>query len=306
VLALTTIAAGAPASLAQPTPTPAASYDARLLHDGVRRHYQVYAPGFVGTETERPLVLVLHGTGGTGPGVRRLTRFDRAATALGLIVAFPTGTDISGKCCDWNDHRPSHVGPDDVGFLDAVIEAVASRHRVAPDQIYVAGLSNGGLMTIRLACERTGTYAAFATVGATLTTSLLAHGCDPRPKRMLLINGDADPLVPYKGGPMPTPGDGVGIGARKTRNYFARQYGCEPVWTAVHSNPDPRDHTEVMEYTAAPCNGRPVDVTHVRIHRGGHTWPNERDPTWWWSMVAGPTTRDFDGAFKVGQWFLEH
>ncbi len=292
---------GSGATVAQAAPI---TYDASVVHDGVRRWYRVYAPAFVGAEPERPLVLVLHGMGGTGPGAQWLTRFDATADALGLIAVYPTGTNRNGRCCEWNDDWPAGDGPDDVGFLDLVVEAVASRYRVDPGRIYVTGLSNGGLMTLRLACTRTGTYAAFAPVASTLTTSLLALGCDPTPKRMLLINGDADPLVLYKGGPMPRPADGVGLGAKKTRNYFARQYGCEPVWTATDSDPDPSDLTMLRTWTSAPCNGRPVDVTLIQIKGGGHTWPNQRNPTWWWPLVAGPVSRDFDGGLAIGQWFL--
>jgi poly(3-hydroxybutyrate) depolymerase len=120
-----------------------------------------------------------------------------------------------------------------------------------------------------------------------------------------LINGDADPLVKYRGGVIWPAGVAEGIGAKRTRNYFARQYGCEPIWSAVHSNPNPSDQTAVTTWTAALCNGRPVRVTLIQVHGGGHTWPNQRDLGPLWSLFAGLTSRDFDGASTIGHWFLE-
>src|SRR5262245_6659794 len=176
-LALTLLIASMGLSASAAQASAPVTYDASLLHEGLGRWYRVYASAFTGAEQERPLVLVLHATGGSGPRTQWLTGFDATADTLGLIAVYPTGTRRNGRCCEWNDDRPEGKAPDDVGFLDAVIDAVASRHRVAPDRIYVTGLSNGGLMALRLACRRTGTYAAFAPVAATLTTSLLALGC---------------------------------------------------------------------------------------------------------------------------------
>lgn len=121
-----------------------------------------------------------------------------------FIVIFPEGwSDTSGvNFCGWNDCRSdTDLLPveDDVGFIERVSEWAEANFQIDPDRIYANGFSNGGFMVFRLAADLSGRFAAMAAV----CSSLPAHSeCNPIPESMpvLLMNGTADPLMPYEGG----------------------------------------------------------------------------------------------------------
>ena len=137
-----------------PTP-PAPSPDAvwswsrgnALEFDGRRRTYALYAPSD-GTPTG--LVLILHGSGQTPAGMIAELRPESLAEANGFAVAVPAGVDDG-----WNDEDPPGNGlADDVGFIDALIAELKTRHAGLPaDKIFAYGFSNGGGLATRLACE---------------------------------------------------------------------------------------------------------------------------------------------------------
>src|ERR1700758_270050 len=143
------------------------------------------------------LVLSLHGGGGTGIGQEGLTDFDTVADANNLLVVYPDGFDKS-----WADGRGAspadrhHV--DDVGFLASLAGKLQSDYNIGPGHVFVTGMSNGGFMTNRLACDRADVFSAVASVAGTLGKGV---ACNPaRPGSVLEEHGTVDPLVPFHGG----------------------------------------------------------------------------------------------------------
>ena len=109
------------------------------------RHYDAFAPAHL--PPNRPLVIVLHGNGGTGHQIRKFTHFDDLATKNGFVVAYPDAIDHH-----WNDGRPEVAnGSDDVGFIAKLIAELSARYSIDPARVYVTGISNGGIMAYRLA-----------------------------------------------------------------------------------------------------------------------------------------------------------
>jgi polyhydroxybutyrate depolymerase len=86
---------------------------------GLERTYQFYAPTLVRANQPTSLVIALHGGGGRGRGMRRLTGFDALADQKGFLVAYPDGLNRQ-----WNDSRAFIQGrtqADDVAFIEALI-----------------------------------------------------------------------------------------------------------------------------------------------------------------------------------------
>jgi polyhydroxybutyrate depolymerase len=246
------------------------------------------------------LVLNLHGGAATGAGQEGLTDFDAVADTTGLVVVYPDGYDKS-----WADGRGAspaarhHV--DDLGFLVALAGKLANDFGIAPGRVFATGMSNGGFMSNRLACDRADIFAAIAPVAGTLGAGV---PCNPsRPVSVLAVHGTDDPLVPFDGGDVHGRG-GVSHSVSATGMFdkWRSLDGCrgDP---SRQDLPDVGDGTSVHRFTAAPCEDN-TEVVFYKIDNGGHTWPGARQylPT----AIIGPTTRGFDASEVIAQFFLAH
>ena len=150
-----------------------------------------------------PLVIALHGNTQTGADMMTRTSWPDVAKREHFAVVFPDGLNRA-----WADFRPNAnragrappEGTDDIAFIVRLIEKFIADGTADPKRIYVTGVSNGGAMTMTLVCARADLFAAAASVIMNLTDES-ARACHPsRPVPMLMMNGTADPLIPYQGG----------------------------------------------------------------------------------------------------------
>ncbi|MBW0012323.1 PHB depolymerase family esterase [Mycobacterium sp.] len=246
------------------------------------------------------LVLNLHGGAGTGAGQESLTDFDAAADANHLLVVYPDGYDKS-----WADGRGAspadrhHV--DDVGFLVALAGKLQGDYNIGAGHVFVTGMSNGGFMTDKLACDRADFFAAIAPVAATLGAGV---ACNPsRPLSVLQIHGTADPLVPFKGGDVRGRG-GVShaISANGMVDKWRSADGCQGDPT-VQSLPDVGDGTLVHRFDSSACAAS-TEVVFYQIDNGGHTWPGGKQ--YLPPAVIGRTSRALDASEVIARFFVEH
>jgi polyhydroxybutyrate depolymerase len=223
------------------------------------------------------LVIVLHGGGGSAKSAMVQTGFDDEADKHGFIVAYPNGTDRdrpllnalgkpglltwnAGACCGVAVER----GMDDVGFIRAMVAAIAAEYPIDPKRIYATGLSNGGMMAYRLACEASDLVAAVAPVSAVIVVA----PCEPRfPVSVLHIHGTADRNVPIEGG----------VGEKSIT-----QYPYPPVersiafWAAVDDcGKDPNVSSPAPDVTlrSYPLCTLGIAVDYYVIEGGTHAWP---------------------------------
>ena len=139
---------------------PPGNHRVRLVVDGRRRSYLVHVPPQVAgaaADAPLPVVLALHGAAMNGWLMRHFTGLDGTADRAGFIAVYPDGTG-PGPFLVWNAGQfPGNVWrkrPNDVAFLEAVIDDLATRAPVDPARICACGFSNGGMMCYRLAAER--------------------------------------------------------------------------------------------------------------------------------------------------------
>jgi len=246
------------------------------------------------------LVLNLHGGGGTGNGQQLLTDFDTVADAHNLLVAYPDGYDKS-----WADGRGAspadrhHV--DDVGFLASLAGKLQSDYNIGPGHVFVTGMSNGGFMTNRLACDRADVFAAVAPVAGTLGAAV---SCKPsRPVSVLEAHGTADPLVPFNGGAVRGRG-GVShsISANAMVGKWRSADGCQgdPTEQVL---PNVGDGTVVHRYDSTACAAS-TEVVFYQIDNGGHTWPGGKQ--YLPQAIIGRTSRALDASEVIAKFFLAH
>lgn len=271
-----------------------------LTHDGIERIYLRYVPP-AARRADEPvqLVVLLHGGGGAGGSMMRYTRFNRLASESGFVVIYPSGLNRH-----WNDGREPYQGVDDVGFiLKAIRQTIAETGQVDESRIFVAGMSNGGHMSQRLACEQAGLFAGVAVITAQFTPELIASCRPSRPLAVLYLNGTEDPLVPYDGGAIaPKWGSrGTATSTAETIAFWRHHNRCGEI-PAVTQLPDldTNDDTRVEQYDWPDC----APTAPLRLYRivgGGHTWPGKRQ--YLPQTVIGRTSNDVDANSLIYDFF---
>ena len=240
------------------------------------------------TAEPAPTVIVLHGALGTAAYTQRTSGFAEAAARHGFTAVFADGIDRQ-----WNDGRTGgHRGPDDVAFLRALVARLVADRIARPDRIHLAGISNGGMMTFTMACKAGELFAGIGTIIANLPAGV--EPCAPKPMPVIMVNGTADPMVPYRGGPVGLRGGrGTVLGVDQTTALFAKVDGCsgDPVAVAV-ARRDTASTTSATKITWAGCSPG-TSLTLYRVDGGGHGVPGRAE-----SRIAslGPVSADFDAA----------
>lgn len=157
------------------------------------RRYHLYVPPGVDPRRATPLVLNFHGLNASAEEQMEYSGLNVTARARGFLVAYPEGIDGSwngGDCCG----PAARAGIDDVGFARAVVQDTSSRVCVDTRRIYATGMSNGAILSHRLACEAADLFAAVAPVAG----GLFLQDCRPeRPVPVLAINGTADEVMAF-------------------------------------------------------------------------------------------------------------
>jgi len=260
-----------------------------LTFGGLQRTYVLHLP----PGPPAGLVLNLHGAGMNGGQQAALTDYNSVADRYGFVVAYPDGIDST-----WADGRgaslPDRQGVDDVGFLSTMINQLSRAYGIPPGRVFVTGMSAGGFMANRLACERADLVTAIAPVSGTLGSGF---PCAPsRPVSVMAVHGTADPVVPFDGGAM---------NGRGGASDIVSAPALAERWRAIDGCPGPlvadaAGSGEVQQMTAAGCAGN-TEVTLVRINGGGHTWPAGR-----FALpvdVVGPTSFAIDASAATAQFF---
>ena len=194
---------------------------ATLSQGQLERTYRVYRPAR--REARPGLVLDLHSARTNGFREELATRFDGQAERFGWIVVYPDGFADGWEpygCCQ-------HPGVDDVAYLGEIITRLQATDGVDPQRVYVTGLSRGGMMAYRVACELSSRVAAIAPVAGNMADAngdVQSVPCRPdRPVSVLAINGSADTVVPIKGGGRTAPLEDVLSRWRELNGCAARE-----------------------------------------------------------------------------------
>jgi len=231
-------------------------------------------------------------------------RWNVLADTHQFLVAYPAGY---GRF--WNDHRNDgrseahRKNIDDVGFLRALITHLDQKHGVDRRRIFVTGISNGGFMSLRVACEMSDLVRAVAAVTAQMPAGSLEKCRPARPVAVLFINGTEDPLVPYEGGVVKVFGRERGqiLSTEESVEFWQQQNRCRSQ-TASRALPDadPADGSRVEEIDFDQCE-KGVRVRLLKVFGGGHTWPGGMQ--YLRAERVGRTNLDLDAARVIWDFF---
>ena len=243
-----------------------------VLRSGrVDRTYVVHVPASYDGSQAVPLVLVLHGSGGSADIADRISGMSAKSDAAGFLAVYPEGTGRSatfnaGQCCGIARARMI----DDVSFMRDVVADVSADYLVDARRIYAAGMSNGAMMVHRLGCEMSDVLAAIAPVAGALEVDCAPAG----PVSAIVFHGKADLIVPYGGGPAATvPGgmDSEYDPVSTAVDVWATTGGCTGAT-------DEQVSASVVRQVRTGCMAG-YGVELYTVDGGGHAWPGG-EPGW--------------------------
>lgn len=278
-----------------------------LEHDGIEREYFVHVPA--GFDAPLPVVIAIHGYGSTATGFEAAHNLKPHADKHGYIAVYPQGThfappdswDANVRITSWNDLAanlgPAGAGPhcvdgaveypcppecgacdrcawtacyDDLGFINRLLDRVHAEFPADASKTYLLGVSNGGMMALRLGCNLGHRFAAVAPIIAQLAPG---YACGPETDLpMLHLYGGRDDTVRHDGRPA---GDGfVYTTAELTAATWAESLACE-------DGPRPwrNDYSDAAGLTCSAysdCRVGGQQVVSCMDPDGGHDWPGQR------------------------------
>ena len=273
-----------------------------LTVDGRQRFYLIHVPAVYDAETPTPVVLAFHGGGGNARVMQSFSGLNDKADEAGFLAVYPNGTSglvaamatwNGGECCGYAQRKRV----DDVAFVRALLDDLQKVANVDPRRIYATGMSNGAIMSYRLASELSDRIAAIAPVGASMGT----EECSPtRPVSVLHIHGTDDRIAPMAGG----------VGSVSKTNFLSVDHAIDR-WTAANECPkrpttvDLPDRTPDGMRATRTTYGPGKDGTEVvliKVHGGGHTWPGRTRNF----RFLGPVTSDFSANDVIWEFFERH
>ncbi len=307
-------------------------YDFSLYHDKLKRNYKVYVPKKYNPTHLTPTIMAFHGGGGNMKRSPNFFQLNAKADQETFIVVYPEGIGVKiggevlgswngGDCCG----IASDNNIDDVGFVKKMIAEIKQKFNIDNKRIFATGMSNGAIMSYRLACEMADQIAAIAPVAS------IGHykNCHPsRPVPILHIHGLADPCAPYNGctdckSCVQKYLSEIGIKNIKLRysnaisvpdyiDTWKKINGCSNKTRVSYKNRD----AECKLYLN--CSDK-TDLELCLVENMGHVWPGkatygtdacQRNPNGFlcrsWKETVGPTNTSLPANDLIWDFFKKH
>lgn len=277
--------------------------DHYLTVEGLDRHYFMVVPTGLDPLRKYPLVIILHGGGGNAKRMIEFSGFAQLAQKEKFMALYPDGFEKG-----WHDGR---IAPrvdayarniDDVKFIGTIIKEVESKFSVDTSRIFATGISNGAMMSIHLARHLSEKIRAIAPVAGSMAENTDKDFRPAQPVSVLVINGTADKLVPYEGGPVlgERAGRGRVIPTIKMMERWAALAGASGNPTIEHlpdTNADDECTADRLTYSSSSA----MAVQLIRINNGGHTWPGGKP--YLPKMIVGKICNDFKAEEVIWDFF---
>jgi polyhydroxybutyrate depolymerase len=280
----------------------------RTLNIGdLNRRYEFHRPSRIETTKALPVVIAFHGGGGNPQSMRKLSGLNSKADEAGFIVVYPYGTGRlesqfltfnGGDCCGYAMENQI----DDVSFVRALLDDLATVTRIDLRRVYATGLSNGGIIAYRVAAELADRIAAIAPVGGPLMMESIQPS---RAVPVMHFHGTGDESAPFQGGYGKGFSGKGGVTDFKSVEFTLNQWieanGCQKT-PSVEPLPDKTN--DGMTCTRKTWSGGRdgSEVVLIEIENGGHTWPGMEPPV----AMLGQSTKDISANDLMWEFFQKH
>jgi polyhydroxybutyrate depolymerase len=170
-----------------------------LEHLSRQREYHLIVPSSYDGETAVPLVIALHGAGGSGQSFMENSSYKDLAEEAGYVIVFPEGVQNSWGYLDRRDLAANDLYTNDWSFVDTLIDQISAEYNIDSERVYIIGFSNGGLLAMRIMCEYSSRLAGVAVIAAILNHFLAQQCLTADPVPLMLVLGTKDELFPWSG-----------------------------------------------------------------------------------------------------------
>lgn len=267
-----------------------------ISHDGETREYSVFLPSSYQAGQSLPMVFNLHGFGSNTTEQIFYSAFNAVAEMENFITVTPQGlvrTTATGQTgSHWNAYFGTDV--DDLGFLSLLIDKVYTDYNIDLARVYSTGMSNGGFMSYRLACELSDRITAIASVAGGVFNDQLDNCSPARAVPVMQIHGTNDGIVDYNGIPLFAPSIPELVG------HWVDHNNCSTIAdTIVIANISTTDDSTVekLEYNNGDEDSK---VWFYIVDNGGHTWPDATI-----NLPGEVTNRDFNASEHIWEFFSQ-
>ena len=273
-----------------------------LMVGELERSYVVHVPPKYDHENSTPVVLIYHGGGSNAEVMVRFSGMNQKLDEAGFIAVYPNGTGLlprtltfnGGNCCGYAMRQ----NVDDVEFTRRLLDDLATVVNGDRKRAFATGMSNGGIITYRLASELSDRIAAIAPVCGPMGT----EACDPkRPVPVMHFHGTDDENAPFKGGK----GKGVSgtdfYSVEHSIQAWVKANGCNEEPIVTKQQPKVNDGTTIIRTTYGGGKDG-SEVVLIEIVGGGHTWPGGPSRV----RFLGKTTMNISANDAMWEFFQKH
>ncbi|MBN3038700.1 MAG: polyhydroxybutyrate depolymerase [Candidatus Omnitrophica bacterium] len=272
--------------------------NAFIVADGRERTYIIHLPSKRKRTKALPLVFVLHGGGANAENAIRMSGMSDKADKEGFVAVYPNGTGrVKNKVLTWNSGNCCGYAMDndvdDVNFMRLLIEKMEREYNIDNKRIYFTGISNGAMMSYKIACELSDKIAAIAPVAGALNCP-----CSPdHPVSVIIFHGAEDRHVPYNGG--------IGEKAKEKRIDRPVSYAVD-FWLKNNnciSTSKKEESGSIIHETYGGCEaGSAVELYTIKGQ--GHAWPGGEQGLRY-GNVDRPT-QEISATDIIWEFFKEH
>ncbi|MFT6981926.1 MAG: polyhydroxybutyrate depolymerase [Crocinitomicaceae bacterium] len=246
--------------------------NASITNGGIQRDYILYVPANYTGTSGVPLLFNFHGFTSNATQQMFYGDFRSIADTAGFIIVHPEGTLDNNGITHFNVGWGAST-VDDVAFSSALIDSISAQYNIDQDRVYSTGMSNGGFMSFKLACELSDRIAGIASVTGSILPLTLSNCNALHSTPIMQIHGTTDGTVPYNGGAGWTEPIGSLV------DYWANFNNCTAT-PVIENMPNISvvDGSTVEKFSY--LNGyNCTEVIHFKITNGGHTWPGSVFPS---------------------------
>jgi len=290
------------------TPSPApGDHTATLKYGGRERSAIVHVPRHALERRVLPVIINFHGGGGHGVSQKEYSLLDALAESENFITVYPNGTGrLSGRLLTWNAGSCCAYSVlnriDDVGFVRALIDELAEKFPINRRRVYATGMSNGGMMSHRLAAEASDIIAAVAPVAGGMVLPTIKS---TRAVPVLHIHSVDDPRALYTGG--------LGPPFRMTKSQvfhpniddmikrWVEHNSCAAEPTVAERRADRAGGSHsATKYVYSNCRDG-AEVALWKLSGAGHVWPGGKQKVL--ERILGPSTTVIDANREMWEFF---